>query len=149
MYGRGLPLPLRYVMGRTYMRKEKILLFQGSKERLKRSVARCGGTFLEKQNFEIVWRSKYFQRGLAYRFRCRFEKRMRLIKLRTPVFQRQEHSSGCCFLREVCCSLLYRNAPPDIMNPLWVCACFLCCTQPLPSGRESAAGKCFADSFLL
>lgn len=61
-------------MGRTYMRKEKILLFQGSKERLKRSVARCGGTFLENQNFEIVWRSKYFQRGLAYRFRCRYEK---------------------------------------------------------------------------
>jgi len=56
------------------MRKEKILLFRGSKERLKRSVVRCGGTFLENQNFEIVWRSRYFRRGLAYRFRCRYEK---------------------------------------------------------------------------
>lgn len=56
------------------MQKEKILLFRGSKERLKRNVARCGGTFPENQHFEIVWRSRYFRRGLAYRFRCRYEK---------------------------------------------------------------------------
>ena len=57
-----------------WMQKERTLLFQGSKERLKRNVARCGGKFLENQQFEILWRSKYFRRGLAYCFRCRYEK---------------------------------------------------------------------------
>lgn len=56
------------------MQKEKTLLFRRSKERLKRNVARYGGTFPESQCFEIVWRSKYFRRGLAYRFYCRYEK---------------------------------------------------------------------------
>ena len=56
------------------MCKERTLIFRGSKERLKRNVAKCGGIFQENQCFEIVWRSNYFRRGLAYRFHCCYEK---------------------------------------------------------------------------
>ena len=56
------------------MCKESALIFQGSKERLKRNVVKLGGNFREDQYFELVWRSKYFRRGLAFRFRCRYEK---------------------------------------------------------------------------
>lgn len=76
-----MTLPLSYETGWSKpvekgnsMQKEKTMLFRGSKDRLKRNISRVGGTVLENQRFEIVWRSKCFRRGLAYRFRCRYEK---------------------------------------------------------------------------
>ena len=50
------------------------LLFQGSKERLKRNIARFGGLVSANQQFEIVWRSKLFRRSLSYRIRGSYDK---------------------------------------------------------------------------
>ena len=47
--------------------RDSELLFRGSKERLKRNVAKQGGTFPAPGTFRILWRSPYFKYGLSFR----------------------------------------------------------------------------------
>lgn len=51
------------------------LLFQGSKERLHKTITREGGTILENQQFEIVWKCKQAKPldRLPFLFRCTYE----------------------------------------------------------------------------
>ena len=50
------------------------LLFQGSKERLKRNIARLGGVVSADRQFELIWRSRLFFRCLSYRIRGSYDK---------------------------------------------------------------------------
>ncbi len=54
--------------------RDSELLFQGSKERLKRNVSKHGGTFPAPGNFRMLWRSNYFKWGLSFRMTGRYEK---------------------------------------------------------------------------
>ena len=54
--------------------RERELLFQGSKERLKRNIAKQGGTFPAPGTFRILWRSAYFKWGLSFRMIGWYEK---------------------------------------------------------------------------
>ena len=56
------------------MRKEHELLFIGSKERLKRNIAKQDGQILDNCRFALVWRSSYFRRGLSFRIKGSYEK---------------------------------------------------------------------------
>ena len=53
---------------------ERELLFQGSQERLKRNIAKQGGTFPAPGTFRILWRSAYFKWGLSFRMTGQYEK---------------------------------------------------------------------------
>ena len=54
--------------------RDSELLFRGSKERLKRNVAKQGGTFPAPGKFRILWRSAYFKWALSYRMTGQYEK---------------------------------------------------------------------------
>lgn len=54
--------------------REQELLFRGSRERLKRSILRKEGALLENCRFYLLWRSRYFRRGLAFRIQGSYEK---------------------------------------------------------------------------
>lgn len=55
--------------------KERTLLFHGSKERLRRSIQKQGGSVLPERRFRLTWRSKYFRRGLSFRIQGSYERR--------------------------------------------------------------------------
>lgn len=55
------------------MAKENTLVFVGSKERLKRNIAKQGGTVADNR-FTLVWHSSYFRRGLSFRIRGSYER---------------------------------------------------------------------------
>ena len=57
-----------------FLIKEQQLLFVGSKERLKRNIAKQEGAILENSCFTLIWRSSYFRRGLAFRIKGSYEK---------------------------------------------------------------------------
>ena len=52
---------------------EEELLFQGSKERLKRNISKKEGEFLSPGHFRMLWRSPYFKWGLSFRMTGRYE----------------------------------------------------------------------------
>ena len=54
---------------------ERTLLFQGSRERLKRNIEKKGGTVLPERQFTLIWRSRYFRRGLSFRIRGSYERK--------------------------------------------------------------------------
>ena len=58
------------------MAMQKTVLFQGSRERLRRMVARYHGVFLDNQEFEIPWQSVCYKplHRRTFRIRCRYEK---------------------------------------------------------------------------
>ena len=56
------------------MIKENTLLFIGSKERLKRSITKQGGSLQDNCRFSLLWRSTYFRRGLTFRISGSYEK---------------------------------------------------------------------------
>lgn len=49
--------------------KQRVLLFRGSRERLKRCIQRKGGSILPERNFSLLWKSRYFKWGLSFRIR--------------------------------------------------------------------------------
>lgn len=62
--------------------REEELLFRGSKDRLKRNVARMGGDFPAPGQFRILWRSRYFKWGLTFRMTGSYESVMDGILIR-------------------------------------------------------------------
>ena len=54
--------------------RESELMFRGSRERLKRNVAKQGGSFPSPGTFRMLWRSPYFRWGLTFRMYGNYEK---------------------------------------------------------------------------
>lgn len=54
--------------------QEEVLLFRGSKERLKRNITKMGGRFPSSGRFRMLWRSPYFKWGLSFRMTGRYER---------------------------------------------------------------------------
>ena len=52
--------------------REQELLFQGSKERLKRNISKKEGDFPAPGQFRMLWRSPYFKWGLSFRMTGRY-----------------------------------------------------------------------------
>ena len=62
--------------------RERVLLFRGSKDRLKRNISRQGGDFPAPGQFRIIWRSPYFKWGLSFRMTGCYEKTEQGILIR-------------------------------------------------------------------
>ncbi|MBQ2855040.1 MAG: hypothetical protein IJE81_06155 [Oscillospiraceae bacterium] len=58
------------------------LLFRGSKERLKRNIAKMGGDFSAPGRFRLLWRSHCFKWALSFRMTAEYERSEAGIRIR-------------------------------------------------------------------